>query len=198
MTRSKDTHFTGIEYVFLDRDGVINRKAPESQYIWQWDQFHLLAKADEAIGLLNRAGIRVIVVTNQRGVSRGLYSLEEVEALHTRLQKELALVGAHVDAFYVCPHGAGQCDCRKPKTGLMDQAFRDFPLANKSNSLLIGDSLSDIQLAKAVGVPSILIREHRQEGLDGSVEAEKLASAVSESLLNAVNFYVLPGDETGE
>jgi D-glycero-D-manno-heptose 1,7-bisphosphate phosphatase len=195
MTQLKDAPFPGIEYVFLDRDGVINRKAPESQYIWQWDQFHLLAKADEAIGLLNRAGIRVIVVTNQRGVDRGLYTLEEVHALHARLQKELAQMEAHIDAFYICPHGEGYCDCRKPKTGLMDQAVRDFPTASKSNSLLIGDALSDIQLARAFGIPSILIQDGSERGSAGRVEAKEMASRVSNSLWDAVNSYVLPGAE---
>lgn len=110
--------FTGIEFVFLDRDGVINRKAPESQYIWQWNQFHLLANADEAIAALNRSGMRVIIVTNQRGVSLGFYALDEVVALHTRLQQQLAEMGRSYRAFYICPHGSDECNCRKPKSGL--------------------------------------------------------------------------------
>lgn len=195
MTLSKNTPFSGIKYVFLDRDGVINRKAPESQYIWQWDQFHLLPKADDAIALLSRACIRVIVVTNQRGVHLGLYSLNEVDALHARLQKELALVGGHIDAFYVCPHGESQCNCRKPKTGLLEQALEDFPMANKNNSLVIGDALSDVQLAKAFGVPSILILNGHDQAHRNGEEAERLASRVSPSLFDAVNSYVLPGVE---
>ncbi|HEY2469958.1 MAG TPA: HAD family hydrolase [Terracidiphilus sp.] len=195
MTQSTNAAFPGIQYVFLDRDGVINRKAPESQYIWQWNQFHLLAKADDAIALLNRAGMRVIVVTNQRGVDRDLYTLDEVDALHARLQEELARAGAHIDGFYVCPHGEGQCDCRKPKTGLLDQAFRDFPTANKDNSLLIGDSHSDVQLAEAFGIPSILIQNDEEQGRPDGTEAEKLASRVSPSLFHAVSTYLLPGVE---
>ena len=198
MTQSQEAPFRGIQYVFLDRDGVINRKAPESQYIWQWDQFHLLTRADEAIALLNRLGMRVIVVTNQRGVSRGLYRLDDVDALHARLQEELGRVGGHIDAFYVCPHGGEECECRKPKTGMMDQAFRDFPAANKANSLLIGDSLSDMQLARAFGIPSILIRNDDGDKERDRADAEKLATGVSPSLFEAASVFLRPGVEDAE
>ena len=184
--------FTDIEFVFLDRDGVINRKAPESQYIWQWNQFHLLANADEAIAALNRSGMRVIIVTNQRGVSLGFYTLDEVVALHTRLQQQLAEMGAHIDAFYICPHGSDECNCRKPKTGLLDCAFRDFPSANRANSLMIGDSHSDVQMAAAFGIPSILIQDDSRHVHVGKSEAESLASRVSPSLFDAVNTFLLP------
>jgi len=185
--------FKGIEFVFLDRDGVINRKAPESQYIWLWKQFHLLPKVGDAIAALNRSGIRVIVVTNQRGVSLDLYTLAEVENLHTRLQQELALRGAHIDAFYVCPHGFGECNCRKPNTGLLDRAFRDFPSANKLNSLLIGDSLSDVELARNFDIPSILIQGEIGQSHQDASEAEEGPPLVSGSLFDAVNDFLLPG-----
>lgn len=193
MTQSNNEPFPDIQYVFLDRDGVINRKAPESQYIWEWDQFHLLPKADDAIALLNQLGMRVIVVTNQRGVSRNLFTVDEVDALHARLQEELAQVGAHIDAFYVCPHGEDQCNCRKPKTGLLDQAFRDYPDASRGNSLLIGDSLSDMQLAKAFGIPSILIQSEDDDR--ERAEAGRLASRISRSLFGAVNAHLLTHSE---
>ena len=193
MTPSNNEPFREIQYVFLDRDGVINRKAPESQYICEWDQFHLLPKADAAIALLNRFGMRVIVVTNQRGVSRKLFTLDEVDALHARLQKELARAGAHIDAFYICPHGTDECNCRKPKPGLLEQAFRDFPAAKRANSLLIGDSLSDMQLANAFGIPSILIQGEDNDR--GEAEAGRLASCISPSLFDAVSSYLQPHSE---
>jgi len=190
MMQFENAPFRGIQFVFLDRDGVINRKAPESQYIWQWNQFHLLKRADEAIALLNRLGMRVIVVTNQRGVYRGLYTVDEVHEFHARLQQELGRLGGHIDAFYVCPHGGGDCDCRKPKTGLIDQAFRDFPTANKANSLLIGDSLSDMQLADALGIPSILIENEEWDEDRNRADAERLATRVSSSLFEAVSVFL--------
>ena len=195
MPQSNQASFRGIQYVFLDRDGVINRKAPESQYIWQWDDFHLLENADRAIALLNRAGMSVLVVTNQRGIHKGLYALDQVDALHQRLQEKLAGIGAHIDRFYVCPHDEGQCDCRKPKTGLLDQAFEDFPAAEKSNSLLIGDSLSDIELARRFGIASILIDNHGEQRDRDRAEAKRLASRVAPSLFEAVNAYLLPRSE---
>jgi D-glycero-D-manno-heptose 1,7-bisphosphate phosphatase len=153
MAISQTGQFSGIEFVFLDRDGVINRKAPESEYVFRWDDFKVLPGAEEAIAALNRSDRRVIVVSNQRGVSVGIYSLEDVAVLHVKLQEHLARFGAHIDAFYVCPHGLDGCNCRKPKTGLLDQAFKDYPAATKQNCLLIGDSRSDVELARNFGIP---------------------------------------------
>lgn len=192
MAISQTGQFSGIEFVFLDRDGVINRKAQESEYVFRWDDFKVLPGVEEAIAALNRSDRHVIVVSNQRGVSLGFYSLEDVATLHARLQQHLGGFGAHIDAFYICPHGLDACDCRKPKTGLLDQAFKDYPVATKRNSLLIGDSRSDIELARNFGIPSILIRADDQDGENG--EAAALASASARSLWQAV-FSYLPQSE---
>jgi D-glycero-D-manno-heptose 1,7-bisphosphate phosphatase len=187
MNSSGTLPFQSIEFVLMDRDGVINRKAPESEYIYRWDSFDLLPNAEAAIATLNRSGRRVIVVTNQRGVSLGLYTLDQVAKLHARLQQHLAAIGAHIDAFYVCPHGKDECDCRKPKTGLLKQAFHDFTTATTQNSLLIGDSLCDMQLAHNFGIPSIMIRTDDQCQVRSIVEAAALASATSSSLWEAIS-----------
>lgn len=179
--------FQGIRTVFLDRDGVINRKPPEDVYISGWPEFHLLPGVEEAIAALNRAGIRVIVISNQRGIALGRTTRSGVETIHTRLQQHLASAGAHIDAFYYCPHDRNECDCRKPKTGLFEQAFRDFPDAARSASLVIGDSLSDLQAARTLGVPSILIEGDPSTRKPGWEEAAGLAGAVVASLSEAVN-----------
>jgi histidinol-phosphate phosphatase family protein len=106
-----------LRTVFLDRDGVLNEKMPEGRYVTAWAEFRLLAGVPEAIARLNRAGLRVIVVSNQRGIALGLYSAADVEAIHTEWQRLLQASGAHVDAFYFCPHDKEQCDCRKPAAG---------------------------------------------------------------------------------
>src|SRR5579862_569989 len=142
-----------IKFVLLDRDGVINRKAPEGAYVHQWSDFQPLAGVEIAIAALNHANKRVMVVTNQRGVALGLYTQDDIEQLHHQLQKHLASHEARIDAFYVCPHDNNQCNCRKPKTGLLEQAFDDNPDASRTNTLLIGDSLSDIQAANSFGIP---------------------------------------------
>lgn len=180
--------FPHIQCVFLDRDGVINRKPPEGQYIGKWDDFHLLPDVEAAIAALNAAGRKIIVVSNQRGVALGLYTKDDVESLHRELQQHLARYSAHIDAFYYCPHNEGQCDCRKPGTGLFQQAFRDFPKMSATNSILIGDSLSDIQAAHALAMPSIFIHGDPAFQKPGASQAAALADATAESLAQAVTY----------
>ena len=104
--------------VFLDRDGVLNKKMPEPRYVASWADFHILPGVPDAIARLNRAGLRVIVLSNQRGIALGLYTAADVEAIHSAFQRILSSNGAHIDAFFICPHDRGQCNCRKPLPGL--------------------------------------------------------------------------------
>jgi D-glycero-D-manno-heptose 1,7-bisphosphate phosphatase len=182
--------FAHIRFVFLDRDGVINRKPPEGEYIGHWRDFELLPGAASAIAALNRSGRRVIVVSNQRGIALGRYTSADVDALHARLQEHLAGHDAHIDAFYYCPHDKDACDCRKPKTGMLEQAFRDFPEAARTNSLLIGESLSDIEAARRFGLPSVFIQGDPATQKTGAAKAASLADAVSSSLSEAVEQYL--------
>ena len=183
--------FRDVRYVFLDRDGVINRKAPEGKYIAHWNELDILPGVEAAIATLNRSGRRVIVVSNQRGIALGYYTGDDVEALHRRLQEHLALHGAHIDAFYYCPHDEGECDCRKPGTGMFLQAFRDFPEASAANSVAIGDSLSDIEAARTLKMPSIFICGDPSTRKPGGDRAAKLADCTAESLPAAVQQYLL-------
>jgi D-glycero-D-manno-heptose 1,7-bisphosphate phosphatase len=184
--------FQNVRYVFLDREGVISGKPPEGEYISRWGTFQLLPGVELAIASLNRSGRRVIVVTNQRGVALGRYTCAEVEELHSRLQQHLARYGAKIDAFYYCPHDdADQCDCRKPKAGLFRRAFRDFGDASRENSLMIGDSISDIEGARNLGMASIFVRGEPTTRKPGSEKAVLLADRVCDSLLEAVDEYLL-------
>jgi D-glycero-D-manno-heptose 1,7-bisphosphate phosphatase len=184
------SRFTDIQIVFLDRDGVINRKAPEGDYVAHWRDFHFLAGAEAAIAALNRSGRRVIVATNQRGVALGRYTSADVEALHAQLLKHLEAHGARIDAFYYCPHDKNQCECRKPKTGLFEQAFRDSPEASPSTSLIIGDSLSDIEAARKLDVRSIFIEGDPETQKAGAAKAAALADAVCGSLAEVVRDFL--------
>ncbi len=177
-------------YVFLDRDGVINRKAPEGEYIHTWGNFEILPGVEEAIAAMNRSGRRVLVLSNQRGVALGLYTCADVDSLHLRLQQHLAEYGAKIDAFYYCPHDENQCDCRKPKPGLFYKAFRDFPDANPANSLVLGDSISDIEAAHGLDMPAIFIEGDPTTQKAGAGKAAMEADAVCASLLDAVNQYL--------
>ena len=187
-------HFHNVRFVFLDRDGVINRKAPEGQYIARWSELHILPGVEAAIAALNDSGRPILVVSNQRGIALGLCSHDEVNALHEQLQEHLARHGAHIDAFYYCPHDEGQCDCRKPATGLFRQAFQDFPGASARNSVMIGDAISDIAAARALNMPSIFIEGDPSTRKDGTEEAAELADAVVTSLAEAVKLILLEAD----
>lgn len=179
-----------IRYVFVDRDGVINRKAPEGEYISRWSEFQLLPGVVSAISKLNSSGRHVIVLTNQRGVALGLYTSEQVKTLHHELQRHLAKHGARIDAFYFCPHDKDQCNCRKPKPGLFRQAFRDFPGASSLNSIVIGDSISDIEGAHNLGIPAIFITGDPKTQKPGAKQAAESADGVAVSLAEAISQYL--------
>jgi D-glycero-D-manno-heptose 1,7-bisphosphate phosphatase len=183
--------FRDVRYVFLDRDGVINRKAAEGKYIAHWKELEILPGVEAAIAALNRSRRRVVVVSNQRGIALGYYTGGDVEALHRRLQEHLALHGAHIDAFYYCPHDEGECECRKPGTGMFLQAFRDFPEASAANSIAIGDSLSDIEAARALKMPSIFICGDPLTQKAGAGQAAQMADVTAQSLDAAVRQYLL-------
>ena len=143
--------------VFLDRDGVINKKAPENDYVKNWSEFEFLPGAVEALALLTRNGYDVYIITNQRGISRGLISVKDLEMIHRNMVAELKTNGAMVKGVYYCPHGLDDdCDCRKPKPGLLFQAASDNEF-DLTRALLIGDSQSDLQAGDATGCKTVLV-----------------------------------------
>ncbi|MFC5722375.1 D-glycero-alpha-D-manno-heptose-1,7-bisphosphate 7-phosphatase [Streptomyces gamaensis] len=142
---------------FLDRDGTVNVKPPDGQYVTSPGELVLLPGAAEAVRRLNAAGRRVVLVTNQRGVARGLMTREDVAAVHRRLAEMLRAGGAFLDACYICPHEVGRCGCRKPLPGLLRAAARDFPDIDPAHSVMIGDSESDVLAGKAAGTATVRI-----------------------------------------
>src|SRR5215472_14026843 len=110
--------------VFLDRDGVINRKAPsEDEYVTRWEEMEILPGVPQAIALLTRARFRIIVVSNQRSVAKGLITISQLEWIHRQMCDYLARAGAFIDDIYYCPHDLQPpCSCRKPEPGLLFQA----------------------------------------------------------------------------
>lgn len=186
--KSKD----GIPVVFLDRDGTINE---EVNYLYRPEDLRLIEGAGEAIRLLNQAGYRVIVVTNQAGVARGYYTEEDVEHLHGYMNSLLEKEGAHVDAFYYCPHhpeyGIGKykkvCHCRKPDIGMFEMAERDLPeKIDRGHSFMIGDKLLDTQAGKRFGVCGILVGTGYGESLRGEIDASRKYDYYADNLLEAV------------
>lgn len=175
--------------VFLDRDGTLN---PDPGYIKSPDQFELFPGVSEALARLRRAGARLIVVTNQSGIARGLLSRKDLDAVHMKLKRLLDGAGVTLDAIYFCPHHPDDgCECRKPNRGMIDQAVRECGV-NLDRSYLIGDHLRDIELAKRVGVRSILVTT----GVVSPQDAERLKASgpapawIASSLADAADWLL--------
>jgi D-glycero-D-manno-heptose 1,7-bisphosphate phosphatase len=148
--------------VFLDRDGVINE---EVEYLRDPGQLALIPTAAQAIRKLNQCKIPVIVVTNQAGVARGYLSETDVGIIHRALEAMLEKEGARIDHFYFCPHHPTEgfppyrveCDCRKPKPGLLTRAALDFNL-DLTRSFLVGDKVSDLEAGRQAGCQLVLVQ----------------------------------------
>ena len=181
--------------VFLDRDGTINQ---DRGYIVNREDFIFEEGAVAAISLLNQAGFRVIVVSNQAGIAHGHFSPQAVDSLHRWVNVQLAAAGAHIDAFYYCPHHpAGLppyrqvCDCRKPAPGMLLKAAADFSL-DLAACWLVGDHQSDIAAGIAAGVkPLFILTGH------GRQELPKVAASTprAANLYEAVTRHILLPDQ---
>lgn len=146
--------------VFFDRDGTLN---VDKDYLYRIEEFEWMEDAPQAIRWANQKGFLVIVVTNQSGVARGYFTEDDVLRLHEWMNEDLVRAGAHIDAFYYCPHlpngrvdaYAKECNCRKPKPGLIERACVDFDI-DKEASIVIGDKPRDVECAEAAGVRGVL------------------------------------------
>jgi D-glycero-D-manno-heptose 1,7-bisphosphate phosphatase len=141
--------------VFIDRDGTINQKATGDGYITGLEDFRFLPGAKEGLRLLSQAGAAIFVVTNQRGIARGMLTEARLDEIHRVMVESLADAGAHIWAVYHCPHERGVCDCRKPGSGMFRAAMRDFPWIKGRRTFVIGDSESDVEAAARLGWPAI-------------------------------------------
>jgi len=143
-------------YILLDRDGVINRRIVNG-YVTSWEQFEFLPRALDALRLLSEHDFKIIVVSNQAGVSKGLMSSDVLNELTRLFLKEVANNGGCIQGVYYCPHQEQDgCNCRKPKPGLLKAAQRDHHFVF-TDTFLIGDSQRDLMAALQVGCPAILI-----------------------------------------
>lgn len=164
--------------VFLDRDGVINRKAVEEGYVTRWEDFHFLPGAIEAISLLVGAGWSVIVVTNQRCIAKGLLTVSELETIHRKMLHQLQESGADLEAIYYCPHEKQPpCTCRKPLPGMLLTAAHEHQI-DLASSWMVGDSEKDVEAGKRAGCRTVLIT------LNSRAESE-FADFFEQTLLDA-------------
>lgn len=178
--------------IFLDRDGTINEYVG---FLRKEEDFRLIPGVSEAIKKINNSGYLAIVVTNQPVIARGEVTEEELEEIHKKMETLLGLDGAYIDDIYYCPHHPDkgfegeipelkiECDCRKPKTGMLEKAAREHNI-DLSSSIMIGDSTLDIKMAENAGMQSVLLKTG-QKGEDGKYEISP--TLIAEDLNDAIN-----------
>ncbi len=176
--------------VFMDRDGTINE---EVSFLNRMEQLKLYPQTYEAIRLINAAGMKAIVVTNQSGIARGYFTEDFVRRVHDRINEFLEAEGARIDGFYVCPHhpihGQGiykqDCDCRKPKPGMLLQAAREMNI-DLARSYMVGDMLRDVQTGKNAGAKGILVCT----GYGSNIVRTDMPAFIADDILEAVRWIL--------
>jgi D-glycero-D-manno-heptose 1,7-bisphosphate phosphatase len=144
-----------MKLIILDRDGVINLDS--DQFIKNPAEWQPIPGSLEAIARLNQADYRVVVATNQSGIGRGLFDMPTLNAIHDKMHKACALVGARIDAVFFCPHTAeDRCDCRKPNPGMLEEIAARYN-TNLAGVPVVGDSLRDLQSAAVLGASPYLV-----------------------------------------
>ena len=181
--------------LFLDRDGVI---VEEVHYLTHPSQLSLIPGSAEPIALLNRNRVLVVVVTNQAGVARGLYSRSRIGEIHSRLDSLLAEHGAHIDRYYYCPHHPTKglhpyrtaCECRKPRPGMLLRAAAELHL-DLSRSYMVGDRMSDLEAGSNAGCRPILVKTGYGGAVARSLGRDGLTPHyVADNLSEAVRFCI--------
>ena len=146
-----------FDTLFLDRDGVINKKL-EGKYVRNFSEFEFMPGALDSISKLSNLFNRILIVTNQQGIAKGIMSEADLNILHTQMQERIEKLGGKINKIYYCPHLQDMdCICRKPKSGMIEQAIIDFPEINIKNSYLIGDSDSDIKAGKRMNLNTVKV-----------------------------------------
>jgi D-glycero-D-manno-heptose 1,7-bisphosphate phosphatase len=178
--------------VFLDRDGTIIEHV---DYVYDCSQVKLIPRASEAIRLLNESGFRVIIITNQPGVARGYFTEETVKEINKYIQECLAKQGARIDKAYYCPHHtegtieeyAKECDCRKPKPGMIERAVREVGI-DLEGSFVIGDRNIDVEAGDRAGCKTILLTG--KDHLNNEEEITTIADYIAPDLYEAVEWLM--------
>jgi D-glycero-D-manno-heptose 1,7-bisphosphate phosphatase len=180
--------------VFLDRDGTI---IEEVGYLDRPERVEFFPWTIDAIRVLNRAGLALVLVSNQSGVARGFFGEDVVDAVHKRMADLLAEGGAHIDAYYYCPHHpdgkvrryAQACGCRKPGRGLVDRAVQEFGI-DPAKSFVVGDRWLDVALGRAVGAQSVLVRTGYGASEENKPPSDLAAEAVVDNLIAASSWIL--------
>jgi len=146
-----------LDTLFLDRDGVVNVKL-DGRYVQNADEFEFMPGAENAIAKLSIIFKRILIITNQQGIAKGIMSANDLNTLHQYMLQQLKVKGGVIEKIYYCPHLAAEnCSCRKPNPGMIQQAIIDFPTIKIEESYLIGDSDSDIIAGDKMGLNTIKV-----------------------------------------
>jgi D-glycero-D-manno-heptose 1,7-bisphosphate phosphatase len=176
--------------IFLDRDGVIIQN--RENYVRNWSEVEFIPSSLYALKLLSQTSHKIIIITNQSAVGRGIITLQQADAINQRILAEIQKNGGRVDGFFMCPHAPeDHCSCRKPLPGLIQKAAEELSIDLES-SVLIGDALTDIQAGSAAGVKTlILVKTGRgQEQITSSQSALNPQFLTADHLLSAVNIIL--------
>lgn len=182
--------------IFIDRDGTINE---QMGYVNHTSRFVMLPRVPEAFRMVNQAGFLAIIVSNQSGVARGYFPIELIYSINSMMKESVGKQGGHIDGIYFCPHYpkgsvqeyAMECDCRKPRTGLIERACRDFEI-DLMRSYMVGDHYTDMELAERLDIKGILVRTGYGAGvieynLPGMANKP---SYIADDLLDAVKWII--------
>lgn len=180
--------------VFLDRDGTL---LEEANYIAELERLVFFPYSADAVRLLNRAGLAVVVITNQAGIARGIVEESFVGEAHAAITGQLAEAGARVEAYYYCPHHPQgiveryrrACDCRKPQPGMLRRASEELGL-DLAASFVVGDKLTDIEAGHAVGARGVLVRTGYGRKEEALPDRRVQPDAIVDNLMGAVSWIL--------
>ena len=157
--------------LFLDRDGVINKKI-EGDYVKDWNQFVFCDGVLIALKKLAEVFFRIIIVTNQRGIGKKIMTVEQLNEIHQKMLDQIFLIGGKIDKIYYCPNKLDSATCRKPNIGMGLNAKLDFPEIDFSKSIMVGDSISDMEFGKKLRMKSVFISSENRSALNSERNLE--------------------------
>lgn len=178
-----------MKAIFLDRDGVVNKYPGDTKYVTSWREFKFLPRVKKAIALLNQKKYPIFIISNQAGVSKGIYSRNALDLITKNMLKDLIKAGAKINGVYYCTHrDEDNCSCRKPRSGLVRAAIKNRNI-DLENSFFIGDTIRDVQTAKSAGCKSILVFSGKEK-LSNRKNWPAHPDYVFEDLLEAARFVL--------